>query len=144
MSEIAKIKVAVTPSSGQEVGTCHDRLGLQGFRRRIRAGLGRDSGGDRAFQIHGDDRNYFSTPGLHIQRTAVSARNLSGNSKKKRACATIAGRNVNFRGLKHNVAEFEEHRVIPKVKSNGFTRTWLKEECLAGGLKDDGLFARSL
>ncbi len=60
VSKIAKIKVVVTPSSRQEVGTGDDRLGLQGFGRCIRFGLGRNGGGDRGFEIHCYDGNDFS------------------------------------------------------------------------------------
>ena len=140
MSEVTKIKVAVTPSSGQEVGTRHDCLSLQGFGRSIRAGLSRDSGGDRSFQIHGDDGNHFSARGLHNKSAAISARDLSGNSKKKRNCAIVAGRCVEFRGSKNMAAEIEEQRVIGNM-NRGNTRTWLENECLACGVNDNRLTA---
>jgi len=140
MSEIAKIKVAVTPSSCQEVGTCDHCLSFQGFGWHIRAGLGGDSGGDRGFQIHGDDGNHFSVRGLHNKSAAISARDLSGNSKKKRNCAIVAGRCVEFRGSKNMAAEIEEQRVIGNM-NRGNTRTWLENECLACGMNDDGFVA---
>jgi len=143
MSEIAKIKVAVTPSSRQEVGTCNHCLSFQGFGWHIRARLGRDSGGDRGFQIHGDDGNHFSARGLHNKSAAISARDLSGNSKKKRNCAIVAGRCVEFRGSKNMAAEIEEQRVIGNM-NRGNTRTWLENECLACGVNDDGFVARGL
>ncbi len=112
VGQITKIKVAVTPSSRQEVGTRHNRLGLQSFGRRIRVGLGRDGGGDRGFEIHCYDGNHFSARCLRNKSPAICATDLSGNSKKKGDCATIAGRCVNFRSLKHWAAEIEEQRVL--------------------------------
>jgi len=144
MSEITKIKVVVPPSSGHEVGARDDRLGLQGFDGRIRAGLRRNGGGNRRFQIHADDGNYFSVQGLYIECTAISASDLSGDRKKKGNFAMIAGCRVDLCGSEHAAAEIEKQRAVRDQKGSGHTRIWLKDECLAFSLKDDSLRARGL
>src|SRR5260370_115200 len=143
MSEVTKIKVTVTPSSGQEVGTRNDCLSLQGFGRSIRVGLSRDSGGDRSFQIHGDDGKHFSARGFYDKSAAISTRDLSVNSKKKRDCAIVAGGCTELRGTKNMAAQIEEKRVIRNTNSS-HTRAWLENECLARGVNDERLIARGL
>jgi hypothetical protein len=118
----------VTPSSGEEVGTCEDRLSFQGFGRRIRVGLGRDSGGDRCFEIHCDDGNYFSARGFHDKPTAISTSHLSRNGEKKGDCAIVAGRGMDFRGSKSMASDIQEQCVIGNMKRRGQTRTWLGNE----------------
>ncbi len=143
MSEVTKIKVAVTPSSGQEVGTRNDCLSLQGFGRRIRVGLSRDSGGDRSFQIHGDNGNHFSARGLYDKPAAIRPSDLSRDGKKKGDRAIVAGGCTEFRGAKNMAAEIEEERVIGNINS-GHARTWLENECLACGVNDNRLISRGL
>jgi hypothetical protein len=133
----------VTPSSCPEVGTRDHCLSFQGFGWHIRARLGGDSGGDRGFQIHCDDGNHFSTRGLYNKSAAISARYLSGNRKKKRDCAVVAGRCMEFRGSKNMAVETEEQRAIGNM-NRGHTRTWLENERLARGVNDDGFVAGSL
>jgi len=144
MREITKIKFAVTAASGQEVGTRDNRLGLQGFGGRVRAGLGRNRGGHRGFQIHGDNGNHFSTRGLYIKRAVISASDLSWDAKKKRACTAVAGCGVQFRDSKNLATELEEKRVTGNMKRSGHRRTWLENEHLDPGVDSKSIVARGL
>src|SRR4029077_15821185 len=81
---------------------------------------------------------------LRNKGAAISATNLSGNSKKKGDCPTIARGCADFRGTKHMAAEVEKYRVIGNTKGRGHRRIWFENECLICGFQDDCFFARGL